>query len=175
VVYSNLETLLEAARQGKEPLAHGIASSPEEAMADAQQQVGPVELGKCCYARWYHQMVRAKARQQTAANGAGTAPIEFVYRYYQSYEYPYESHFTPYRIARKTKTRIYIESEPYRERTAPAFGDWHDYDRPRTFCLDRREFETTGKARGRGWGLPDTYYADPEIYYARSRPGDTGS
>ena len=71
----------------------------------------------------------------------------------------------PHRIVKKTKKRLYVDDDEYDRR--PSSGEWWDYDRP-TFVLDRREFETSGKAERsrRVWWWHDSYYADPAL----SRP-----
>lgn len=62
-----------------------------------------------------------------------------------------------------------MEDEAYNHRCPPS-GEWWDYDRP-TFVLDRREFETAGKAHRSSKGCWDhcTYYADPATYHAERR------
>ena len=63
-------------------------------------------------------------------------------------------------------SRIFVEDEAYNLRCPPS-GEWWDYDRP-TFVLDRREFETVGKAdrSSEGWWDHCTYYADPALFHA---------
>jgi hypothetical protein len=154
---------------GSDPVASGIARSPEEALKEAERQCGPVSqtsgtLSKGC---WRQQ--RAEARQRAVAKGDDAQPLEFAYRCYWDYS-DYDSSeyevIEPHRIVKKTKKRLFVEHDEYDSR-GPSTGEWWDYDRS-TFVLDRRAFETTGKAERsrRGWWWHDTYYADPALFHA---------
>jgi len=73
---------------------------------------------------------------------------------------------TPNCTVKKTKKRIYVEAEPYRENRHTS-GNWQDFVVD-TFILNRVEFEATGKSRRSGrWG--GIYYSDPAIYHAERR------
>ena len=74
-----------------------------------------------------------------------------------------------HRIVKKTKKRLYVEDDEYDHHRPPS-GEWWDYDRP-TLVLDRREFETAGKAHrsSKRWWDHCTYYADPSTYHAERR------
>ena len=110
---------------------------------------------------------RAIERQQSVTNSDDAQPLEFAYRCYWDYsEYDSSEYevIEPHRIVKKTKKRLYVEHDEYDRR--PPSGEWWDYDRS-TFVLDRREFETTGKANRTGrWQWHSTYYADPALFHA---------
>jgi len=143
----------------EEPLARGIAESPEAAYQAAVEAAGPVrQVGN-----WVADVVREKEAalkrsQRTTENDAAT-PLEFVYECGEGFA-------VAHRIVKRTTKRIYVEREPWRE-NGDLHDDWRDYVR-RTFILDRKEFEDKGKAKrsGRWYG---TYYADPAIYDAEGR------
>ena len=149
----------------EEPVARGFAASPEAAHDCAVAVVGPVR--QC--GNWMAEYVRKKdaavRRNQKRARTDNTALIEFVYECHRSWsDFGGFSHSTiPHRIVKKTKKRIYVESEPHREGRQIS-GDWRDYGKE-TFILDRSEFEATGKAKrsGRWYG---TFYANTDLYYS---------
>jgi hypothetical protein len=159
-----------------EPVAQGIAPSPEQALADAQRQCGDVQQVHATTAQAYRRKVRALRRQQAAAKGDAAQALEFAYNCWWDYS-DYDGHryevIRPHLIIRKTKKRIYVEEREYRPRTPT--GEWYDYDQE-TFVLDRLEWDRCGKAERsyRGWYNRRPYYRDPELFRAEcgtmSRP-----
>jgi hypothetical protein len=150
-----------------DPINNGIARSPEEALADAELRCGPVVQRNATLAKSHWAKQRAMERQRSVANGDDALPLEFAYRCYWDYS-EYDGHtydvIEPHRIVKKTKKRLYVEHDEYDR--APSSGEWWDYDR-RTFVLDRRKFETTGKANRSGrWQYHSTYYVDPGLFHA---------
>ncbi len=157
---------------GCDPIAKGIARSPEDARAEAERQYSTVSQQHATLAKVHWDKQRAMARQRTLAEGDDAQPLEFAYRCYRDHHEYDESEYEVierHRILKKTKKRISVEDDKYDHRR-PLSGEWWDYDRS-TFVLDRREFEITGKANrsSKGWWDHCTYYADPEIYYAERR------
>ena len=157
---------------GCDPIAKGIARSPEDARADAERQRGPVSQKHATLAKVHWEKQRAMERQRSAAKGDDAQPLEFAYRCYWNYsEYDSSEYevIKRHRIVKKTKKRIYVEDKAYDHHPLPS-GEWWDYDRS-TFVLDRREFEITGKANrsSKGWWDHCTYYTDPGIYCAERR------
>ena len=155
-----------------EPIATGIAGSPDAAVAEVEQRFGSLRQMHATSAKAHWEKQRAMIRQQTTANGNDASPMQFVYRCYWDYsDYDSSVHqvVEKHRIVKKTKNRIFVEEDAFDERR-PASGDWRDYAQS-TFVLDRREFEIIGKANrsSKGWWDHCTYYADPEIYYAERR------
>jgi hypothetical protein len=63
----------------------------------------------------------------------------------------------PYRVIKRTKTRIYVDRESYHE-TSRAYWDEHPEHR-QCFTLDRATFERDGRARCTRNGLIATFYA----------------
>jgi hypothetical protein len=152
-----------------DPITSGIARSPEDALAEAERQYGPVAQRNATLAKSHWAKQRAMERQRSVANGDEALPLEFVYRCYWDYsEYDSSTYevIEPHRIVKKTKKRLYVEDEAY-DRRGPSTGEWWEYER-RTFILDRRLFESTGTAdrASRGWWGHHTYYADPALFHA---------
>jgi hypothetical protein len=151
-----------------DPITKGIARSPEEALAVAECQGGPVVQRNATLAKSHWAKQRAMERQRSVGNGDDALPLQFAYRcywYYSEYDGSQREVIELHRIVKKTKKRIYVEDDDYDRR--PLSGEWWDYDRS-TFVLDRREFETIGKAdrSSKGWWDNCTYYADPALYHA---------
>jgi DnaJ domain len=149
-----------------DPIAHGIARTPEEAQKEAELRCGPVSQTSATHAKGFWRRQRAEARQQAVANSDDAQPLEFAYLCYWDYS-DYDSSeyevIEPHRIVKITKKRLYVEDDEYDSR--PSSGEWWDYDRS-TFVLDRLEFETTGKANRTGrWRWHSTYYADPALFH----------
>jgi hypothetical protein len=158
-----------------DPIASGIARSPEVALAEAERQYGPVAQRNATLAKSHWAKQRAMERQRSVANRDDALPLEFVYRCYWDYS-DYDSSqyevIERHRIVKKTKKRLYVEDDEYDR--GPSSGEWWDYDQT-TFVLDRREFEITGKANRSGrWQYHCSYYADPALFHAergrRARP-----
>jgi hypothetical protein len=138
-------------------------------------KVGRVEQVWAKDARYYWQKQRAEARRRSTAARDDARPLEFAYhcyRYYPEYDSREYDVIDRHRIVKKTRRRIYVEVDRY-EPDRPLSGEWRDYHRP-TFVLDRRAFESDGKAerRPRGWWDHSTYYADPAVYHAEQRLTD---
>jgi hypothetical protein len=149
-----------------DPIAQGIANSPEAALDEAKQQCGDVcpdrYLAQYASGQWLKQ--QAIQRQQASTDGRTAQVREFAYACYlwdSDWDNTRRESITPHLIVRKTRTRIYIEREPYREDRQPS-GEWYDYYRP-TFVLDRQEWERTGKVHRKGDWRGD-YYRDPELF-----------
>ncbi len=153
---------------GCDPVAKGIAHSTEEALADAERHFGNISQEHATLAKAHWEKQRAMERQRAVAEGDDAQRLEFAYRcYWDFHEYDngeYEV-IERHRIVKKTKKRIYVEKKAYDRHTSPS-GEWRDYDR-HTFVLDRREFETVGKANrsSEGWWDHCTYYADPALFH----------
>ncbi len=147
----------------------GIAESQEAAQDAAELQFGSVRHIGNWMAECFREKQIAIERSQKTSEINSTTKIELVYEchHYDGDCDAFDS-ITPYRIVKRTKTRIYVDREEYREQSQ-AKGDWTDYLQ-RTFVLDRAEFETTGKTRrrSRSWSS-DTFYATPDIYLAERR------
>lgn len=152
-----------------EPIAVGIAESPEAARQEAEQRCGSLRDTGNWAAEAYRKKQLAIHRSQKTSTQAGAASVEFVYRCYH-YESDYDGAdhdcVEKHRIVKRTKKRIFVEDDEYSEATQPS-GNWRDYIQ-KTFVLDRHEYETTGKAkrRSRGWWDTQTYYSSPDIYFA---------
>ena len=147
----------------------GVAESPEAAQRDAELQFGPVRLTSNGMAAGFRQKQVAIERSQKTTDCDSTSPIELVYECHRYYgDFNDSDSITPHRIVKRTRTRIYVDCEPYREQSTPK-GNWTDYLQ-QTFVLDRATFESTGKARRRsdGWWRGD-FYAHPDIYHAERR------
>lgn len=155
-----------------DPIAQGIAQSPDDALAQAEQRLGSLRHMHATHAKAHWEKQRAIERQQTAADGKDACPMEFAYRCYWDYS-DYDSGVYEvverHRVVKKTKKRIFVETAAFIEHRQPS-GDWWDYHRS-TFVLDRRDFEANGKAdrTSKGWWDHCSYYADPEIFYAERR------
>ena len=151
-----------------EPIAQGISRSSDDALAEAEQRCGSLRQVHATSAKAHWEKQRAMIRQQTTANGNDASPMQFVYRCYWDYsEYDSSQYEVIERhcIVKKTKKRIFVEDKAFDEHRA-ASGDWMDYAQS-TFVLDRREFESTGKAKRSGrWRVHRTYYADPALFHA---------
>lgn len=153
-----------------EPLAHGFADSPHAALEEAERACGSVKQAGNYLVNGFRERQSAMKRKTQSAQTNDTAPLEFVYECHPSYsDYDGERYdsINPYRIVKKTKKRIYVEKDPYREK-AKQTGEWWDYVES-TFILDRDQFEKTGKVRRAGRSYYGTFYSDPEIYYAERR------
>ena len=70
---------------GCDPIAKGIARSPEDARADAERQRGPVSQKHATLAKVHWEKQRAMERQRSAAKGDDAQPLEFAYRCYWNY------------------------------------------------------------------------------------------
>ncbi len=154
---------------GCDPVAQGIADSPEEALAKAERHFGNLSQEHATLAKAHWDKQRAMERQRSAAKGDDTQRLEFAYRCYwdcSDYDSSEYEVIERHRIVKKTKKRIYVEDEAYDHRRPPS-GEWWDYDRS-TFVLDRRKFETRGRADrfSKGWWDHCTYYADPALFHA---------
>ncbi len=148
--------------------ASGVAESPEAAQRDAEIQFGPVRLIANWMAAEFRQKQIAIKRSQCTSDCDTAFTIELVFechRYYGDFED--SDTITPHRVVKRTKTRIYVDCEPYREHSIPN-GDWTDY-RQQTFVLDRATFESTGKARRSNCWRRSDFYAHPDIYHAERR------
>jgi len=153
----------------EKPLARGIAKSAEAAYEAAVEAVGAVRQAGNWLANALREKEAAVSRSQRTTKRVDAAPMEFVYechRYYSDYDFREYDSITKHRIVKRTKKRIYVDREPWRE-DVEHHGDWRDYLQS-TFILDRQEFEKNGKATrsGRWYG---TYYADPAIYHAERK------
>jgi hypothetical protein len=151
-----------------DPIDKGIARSPEEALKAAELRCGPVVQRNATLAKGCWTKQRAIKRQRSIAEGDDALPLQFAYRCYWDYsEYDSSTYevIERHRIVKKTKKRLYVEDDGYDR--GPSSGEWWAYDR-RTFVLDRRVFDTTGKAdrSSRGWWGHHTYYADPALFHA---------
>jgi len=136
-----------------DPVAHGFAASAEKAHEQAELAVGSTQCLGNYAADFFRSKQAAVKRSQRKTESSGTAPLEFAYECYGD-------EITKYRIVKKTKKRIYVEAEPYRENRHTS-GNWQDFVID-TFILNRVEFEATGKSRRSGrWG--GIYYSDPAI------------
>jgi hypothetical protein len=154
---------------GSDPIVHRIARSPEEALAEAERQCGPVIQRNATLAKGCWTKQRAINRQRSVANSDDALSLQFAYRcywYYSEYDGSQREVFEPHRIVKKTKSRLYVEADEYDDR-GPSSGEWWDYDHS-TCVVDRRKFETSGKAdrSSKGWWDICTYYADPSIFHA---------
>lgn len=157
-----------------EPMASGIATSAEAALQEAQAIVGSVRQNNNGAAKYFRRKELAKKRSKHATKDRGASAVEFAYkcyRYLSDYDGKAHDVIDKHRIVKRTKKRVYVEKEEYRE-GAQLNGDWRDYVQP-TFILDRREFEDNGKAKrsSQGWWDHKTYYVDPEIYFAERALG----
>ena len=106
----------------------------------------------------YYRSLVIERKRQRASKSSDTAPVEYVYRRAYSDLGPDEA--VRYRIAKKTKTRIYVYDEMWEE--------FIDYE-SRTFALNRAEFEWQGYAGGGSRGRYDYYYATEEMALASGR------
>lgn len=152
-----------------EPIANGYASSPELAHDQAVQHVGTVAHSSNMMAEHWRRKQAAIKRSKRRATTSGTTAVECAYEchtYYSDYDNERHESITAHRIVKRTKKRIYVESEEYHEGRTTS-GDWRDFV-VKTIILDRSEFEATGKARGGGRWY-DTFYADPAIFHAERR------
>jgi hypothetical protein len=90
---------------------------------------------------------------------AGDTILEFAYVCWNGWDG--ERRSEKHRIIKRTKKRIYIEKERYRDDSRPPPGELSDHT-PSVICLDRQQFETHGRA----WSRECDFYASPEIYFA---------
>lgn len=154
----------------EDPLGSGISSSPEEAFAEAQKIFGNLLMNRNWQARGEWIKRRAIERSKTEASATNAAAMEFAYECHDYVsDYPGDDGHcvTPHRIVKRTKARIYVEREPFRENSKPT-NEWWQWHQP-TFVLDRAEFERTGKSRGNRSRYYDTYYVSPDLYFAEVR------
>lgn len=153
-------------------LASGIAESPEAAHRAAELEIGSVCQVTNSMAEAFRTKQHAIERSKKTTDCDSTSRIEFIYechRYYSDYDNDAHDSITRHRIVKRTQARLYVDRDPYHEHPRQS-GDWTDYVQ-RTFVLDRKEFESTGRARrrSRGWWDNNTYYASPDIYFAEYR------
>lgn len=152
-----------------DPIAHGIAASPELAQAEAQRQVGEVAVTSNDMSEFFRSKQAASKRSQRTTKTSEAASLDFVFECHiadSDYDSATTDAITPHRIVKRTKKRIYVERQHYREDSQPA-GNWRDFVVD-TFVLDREEFEASGKAKGgRRWY--NTFYADPATYLSERR------
>ncbi len=149
-------------------LARGFAKSADAAHKAAIQAVGDVNLVSNEDARNIREKEAAlRRKRQAPSDSDSTAILEFVYECRGGF-------CTKYRIVKKTKKRIYVDCERYRE-DKQLTGEWYDWHQ-KTFVLDREAFETTGKATPKNrwystcYVSPDVYYAERESYRMSSPP-----
>lgn len=158
------------AKSFEESIASGISTSPDEAMAEAMKLGVPLCGNGNWLAKTIWQKRRAILRSQSHSEDAGVTAMEFVYECHDYVsDYPGDDGHcvTPHRIVKRTKTRIYVEREPFRENVRYS-DEWWRWHQP-TFVLDRAEVEKTGKARGNRSRWYDTFYQSPEMYFAEVR------
>lgn len=134
-------------------LASGYATTPLEAEQQALAVVpGAKQYGAGYAAGHHHRLSVEKRKQKPASKSTETMTEEFLYHDRMSDDWSDSSwHSTPYKIMKKTKKYVFIET-----------GNWrHDpWDVP-TYRLDRRKLETEGKAMA-GYGTArDYYYTTP--------------
>jgi hypothetical protein len=154
----------------EDPLGSGISNSPEEAFSEAQRTFGNLLMNRNWQARGEWIKRRAIERSKAESSATNAAAMEFAYECHDYVsDYPGDDGHcvTPHRIVKRTKARIYVEQEPFRENSSPTDEWWH-WHQP-TFVLDRAEFERTGKARGNRRRYYDTYYVSPDVYFAEVR------
>ncbi|GEM_PF-2108703 len=155
----------------EEPIASGFAASPDIALSDAETKVGPVQRDGNSMAQAHWKKQRAIERSKKQASSSTALPLEFVYQCHQwwsDYDKCYHDSISKYRIVKRTKKRIYVESEEY-EKSVESSGEWWDWIES-TFILDRRVLETTGKATrsSKGWWW-NAFYRSPEVYHDECR------
>jgi hypothetical protein len=150
-----------------EPIAHGISSTPAEALADAERSVGKVQPVHAKNASWYRREKAAEKPRNASPNGTDTATLEFVHDVHWSYPDYADSgswFIGKHRIVKKTQSRLCVECDPYRDDQTRRLNDYRDFY-CQTFVLNRHLFETRGYADRKGsrgyWG--QRYYADPQI------------
>ena len=164
-------TCYDAACSDEHP-AHGTATSEDDANAAIIAAVGRLgnrgsyaHMKGAGLARGYLRRLAVERRAQRTGTATDSAALEFVYRRGTS-EYDGRDTWTPYRIVKKTASRVYVEDAPHYEPHEPILNTanaraqrgWHRYD-VRTFVLDRLGLERDGSARRRGkWWA--TYYTE---------------
>ena len=92
---------------GCDPIAKGIARSPEDARAEAERQYGTVSQQHATLAKVHWDKQRAMARQRTVAKGDDAQPLEFAYRcYLDHHEYDGSEYevIERHRISRKPRS-----------------------------------------------------------------------
>lgn len=109
-----------------EPLAQGIAESPQAALDDAELICGPVQPASNGMAEMFRTKQVAMKRRASSASTSNTASLEFVYECHSGYSDfdggRYHS-VTPHRVVKKTKGRIYVDINPFRD-YAKQSGSW---------------------------------------------------
>ena len=162
----------DAAADDEHP-AHGYAATVEEAevaITRAMGSTGPFRPRSrhatgASYARGYLRRLAVERRAQRTSTATNSASLEFVYQHGIN-EYDGRDTWTPYRIVKKTASRVYVEDAPHYEPHEPILNTanaraqrgWRRYD-VRTFTLDRLALERDGSAarRGKWWS---TYYTE---------------
>jgi hypothetical protein len=172
------------------PIASGFESTREAAEAKARSVAGDGAIQD--HAQWASGVLTRRAVEKRMARKAKSDNaniLEFVWEadYYVP-DQPFEPSrwvFTPYRVVKKTRTRVYVEREPYHEavaekraeRIAQEGATWGDYV-VATFILDRKTLESGKGARSRGrrslWGR-DFYCSEAEARRATETYGRDGS
>jgi DnaJ family protein A protein 2 len=131
--------------------AHGYAASAAKADAAIFAAVGRIgsrphakNATGAKYARQYLHRLAVERRMQKTSTATDAATLTFVYRHWIS-DYDGAEVWTPYRIVKTTKTRVYVDAERYRPDLAVRPDDWIAHDRP-AFLLDRAQPESNGYA-----------------------------
>ena len=151
----------------EKPLAQGYTESPEAGKQVAEQVIGtPVKYDGNGLAEHYRNKQACIRRSQRQSQRKEAAAVEYVYHcepYYDEYDGQESVSITPYRVIKKTKTRIYVEKQA---RSLKQTGQWWDYEQ-RSFIIDRQELEKTGSI----WSHSrrERYYSSPEVYFAQRR------
>jgi hypothetical protein len=133
------------------PSAEGITISSEAALKLANEACGPVRLARSQIARGYHKQTIAERRMERTTKSTETSINEFAYLC--------DGFIEAHRIVKKTAEFIYVEHDPARHHPT---NTWRDYS-PRTFRLDRQQFEKHGEAVRLG-NRYQTYYSDPDVF-----------
>lgn len=117
-------------------------------------------------ARESHRIDIAKRKAQRRSATNASAPMEFVWGFYNGGGDGYEGEpgFVPHRLVKRTKRKIFVERDFYQESKVYDEG-WQEYAWRETFTLDRQKFERLGYARpGRhSTALYDCYYRTPDM------------
>jgi hypothetical protein len=144
VTWADFESICEG-----HPHGTGVASSAVEAEEQATDSLtaafgsGEFHQHSTYYARHVHRRMAVKNRASRVTENTGAAQLEFVYRDWCS-DYDGKMGSSPYRVVKKTSTRVYVEN---RARSWEENGKaYHDVD---TFVLDRQKLETEGEAYSR--------------------------
>ncbi len=102
----------------QDPTASGIASSPEEALKEAEKQAGPVRIDGTSKAKYEWKKRRALVRSQRVTDSSTAASVELVYECHLSCSDFNPSDYysiTPHRVVKRTAQRIFVERDPYAE------------------------------------------------------------